>query len=94
MDKVMKIVLLIIVLISSMCFVAGAIFVDNNQTVNNTDLIRIDNTKQYILNMVSQPNTVVFHDESIILKQDSVVIKFTYKNGFGITDTITMDIKD
>lgn len=89
MDKIIK----SIVLISIIGFVTGAIFVKNNQTQNNTEL-RIDNAKNYILNMVSQPQTVVFHDESIFLNENSVVIKFTYKNGFGIIDTITMDIKD
>lgn len=53
----------------------------------------IRQAKNYILKIVSKPETVKFHDEYTEVKNNTVTIKFTFINAIGIKDTLTMNIK-
>lgn len=73
--------LLLIVVINPIIVIA-----DNNEH-------KILQAKSYILEFVSHPETVIFHDQCTIVEKNMVTLKFTYTNGFGIIDTLTMNIK-
>ena len=62
--------------------------------VHASDLDKISKAKQHILDMVIRPETVRFHDKATkVNNNNTVTIKFTFQNGFGLIETRTMDIK-
>lgn len=61
--------------------------------LNSPNAAMIQQAKNYILKIVSKPETVKFHDEYTEVKNDTVTIKFTFINAIGIKDTLTMNIK-
>lgn len=58
-----------------------------------SDNDKILQAKSYILQFVSYPETVIFHDKFTVINKNMVTIRFTYTNGFGVIDTLTMDIE-
>lgn len=69
-------------------------FCINNVVAASTDQDKIAQAKQYILDMVIRPETVRFHDEfTKVNNNNTVTIKFTFQNGFGLIETRIMDIK-
>lgn len=70
----------------------GILFDSPNIAVAN-DVDKIQQAKQHILEMVIRPETVRFHDEFTKVNNNTVTIKFTFQNGFGLIETRTMDIK-
>jgi hypothetical protein len=62
--------------------------------IQASDVDKISKAKQHILNMVIRPETVRFHDDATkVNDNNTVTIKFTFQNGFGMIETRTMDIK-
>ena len=62
--------------------------------IQASDVDKISKAKQHILEMVIRPETVRFHDEATkVNNNNTVTIKFTFQNGFGMIETRTMDIK-
>ena len=71
-----------------------ASFCVSNVVAASTDQDKIAQAKQYILDMVIRPETVRFHDEfTKVNNNNTVTIKFTFQNGFGLIETRIMDIK-
>ena len=71
-----------------------ASFCVSNVVAVSTDQDKIAQAKQYILDMVIRPETVRFHDEfTKVNNNNTVTIKFTFQNGFGLIETRIMDIK-
>lgn len=71
-----------------------ASFCVSNVVAASTDQDKIAQAKQYILDMVIRPETVKFHDEfTKVNNNNTVTIKFTFQNGFGLIETRIMDIK-
>lgn len=83
---------LIIISIATISIVDHMVFRPNPTHASDHD--KIAKAKQHILDMVIRPKTVVFHDESTkVNDNNTVTIKFTFQNGFGLIETRTMDIK-
>lgn len=62
--------------------------------IQASDVDKISKAKQHILDMVIRPETVRFHDEATkVNDNNTVTMKFTFQNGFGLIETRTMDIK-
>jgi hypothetical protein len=87
MKKFMK----IFVLSLGVLFI-GDILVNPNIVVAN-DVDKILKAKEIVRKMVNYPDTLVFHEFSTKVSGNTVTLKFTCKNGFGVPETHTIDIK-
>jgi hypothetical protein len=87
MKKFMK----IFVLSLGVLFI-GDILVNPNIVVAN-DVDKILKAKEMVRKMVNYPDTLVFHEFSTKVSGNTVTLKFTCKNGFGVPETHTIDIK-
>ena len=63
------------------------------QTISDSDIDKILKAKEIVRGMVNFPDTLVFHDFSTKVSGNTVTLKFTCKNAFGVPETHTMDIK-
>lgn len=81
-----------LVLSMSMFGFVGDIIVNPNVAVAN-DVDKILKAKEIVRKMVNYPDTLVFHEFSTKVSGNTVTLKFTCKNGFGVPETHTMDIK-
>lgn len=70
----------------------GDIIVRPNVAVAN-DVDKILKAKEKVRQIVNYPDTLVFHDFSTKVNGNTVTLKFTCKNGFGVPETHIMDIK-
>ena len=57
------------------------------------EIDKILKAKDIVRNMVNYPDTLVFHDLYTKVSGNVVTLKFTCKNGFGVPETRTLDIK-
>lgn len=57
------------------------------------DIDKILKAKEIVRGMVNYPDTLVFHDFSTKVSGNTVTLKFTCKNAFGVPETHTMDIR-
>lgn len=80
-----------IVLTMSFCFVGDVVI---NPTVAVADDIdKILKAKDIVRGMVNFPDTLVFHDLYTKVSGNTVTLKFTCKNAFGVPETHVKDIK-
>jgi hypothetical protein len=87
-----KILGLIIISMATMSMID--LMVVRTNIIQASDVDKISKAKQHILEMVIRPETVRFHDEATkVNNNNTVTIKFTFQNGFGMIETRTMDIK-
>ncbi len=75
----------------SICGISNSIIV-NPPAVVADDIDKILKAKEIVRNMVNYPDTLVFHDLYTNVSGNTVTLKFTCKNGFGVPETHTMDI--
>lgn len=68
-------------------------FVINPPSVKADDIDKILKAKDIVRGMVNYPDTLVFHDFSTKVNGNTVTLKFTCKNAFGVPETHVMDIK-
>ena len=68
-------------------------FVINPPVAMADDIDKILKAKEIVRAMVNYPDTLVFHDFSTKVSGNTVTLKFTCKNGFGVPETHTMDIR-
>lgn len=61
--------------------------------ISDSDIDKILKAKEIVRNMVNYPDTLVFHEFHTKVNFNTVTLKFTCKNGFGVPETHTMDIK-
>lgn len=75
----------------SFCFVGDVVI---NPTVAVADDIdKILKAKDIVRGMVNFPDTLVFHDLYTKVSGNTVTLKFTCKNAFGVPETHVKDIK-
>lgn len=60
---------------------------------SNSEVDKILKAKAVVKGMVNYPETLSFHEFSTNVSGNTVTLKFTAKNGFGVPETHTMDIK-
>jgi hypothetical protein len=89
--KIMKKFMKIFVFTLGVLFI-GDIVVNPNVVVAN-DVDKILKAKEMVRKMVNYPDTLVFHEFSTKVSGNTVTLKFTCKNGFGVPETHTIDIK-
>lgn len=80
-----------IVLAMSFCFV-GSVVVNPSVAVAD-DIDKILKAKDIVRSMVNFPDTLVFHDFYTKVSGNTVTLKFTCKNAFGVPETHVKDIK-
>jgi hypothetical protein len=68
-------------------------FVINPPVAMADDIDKILKAKDIVRNMVNYPDTLVFHELYTVVKGNTVTLKFTCKNGFGVPETHVMDIR-
>lgn len=61
--------------------------------VSDDEISKILKAKEKVREMVNFPDTLVFHDFSTRVRGNTVTLKFTCKNAFGVPETHTMDIR-
>lgn len=57
------------------------------------DIDKIIKAKEIVKNMVNYPDTLVFHNLYTKVNGNTVTLKFTAENAFGVKETHVMDIK-
>jgi len=65
----------------------------NPSLVMADDIDKILKAKDIVRAMVNYPDTLVFHEFHTLVKGNTVTLKFTCKNAFGVPETHTLDIK-
>ena len=65
----------------------------NSPSVMADDIDKILQAKEKVRQMVNYPDTLVFHEFSTKVVGNTVTLKFTCKNGFGVPETHVMDIR-
>lgn len=57
------------------------------------DIDKIIKAKEIVKHMVNYPDTLVFHNLYTKVNGNTVTLKFTAKNAFGVPETHVVDIK-
>jgi len=68
-------------------------FVISPPVARADDIDKILKAKEIVRGMVNYPDTLVFHEFSTKVSGNTVTLKFTCKNAYGVPETHTMDIK-
>lgn len=77
----------------SMSIVVLSIFVGcESNTTTNSDINKILSAKAKVRSIVNYPDTLTFHEFDTDVHGNTVFLKFTCKNKFGIPETYTMPI--
>jgi hypothetical protein len=58
----------------------------------NSDIDKIITAKQKVKQMVNYPDTLSFHEFDTKVTGNTVTLKFSCKNAFGVPETHTMNI--
>ena len=88
MNKFIKSFIVGIYLCGSIC---GNIFITPNIAMAD-DIDKILKAKDIVRNMVNYPDTLVFHEFYTNVSGNTVTLKFTAKNAFGVPETFIKDI--
>ena len=60
---------------------------------SDSDIDKIIEAQAIVRSMVNFPDTLSFHDMSTRVNGNTVTLKFSAENAFGVSETRTMDIK-
>jgi hypothetical protein len=61
--------------------------------INDDEINKILKAKEIVKGMVKYPDTLVFYEFSTKVSGNTVTLKFTAKNAFGVPETFVKDIK-
>jgi hypothetical protein len=61
-------------------------------SISDSDIEKILKAKDIVRAMVNYPDTLVFHEFHTLVKGNTVTLKFSCKNAFGVSETHTLDI--
>jgi hypothetical protein len=61
--------------------------------IDDNEINKILKAKEIVRGMVNYPDTLVFHEFYTKVSGNTVTLKFTAKNGFGVPETHIKDIK-
>lgn len=65
----------------------------NPPSIMADDIDKILKAKEIVRSMVNYPDTLVFHEFSTKVSGNTVTLKFTCKNAFGVPETHVKDIR-
>ena len=88
-----KIVVALVLTIVACVSAANYVYADGNTSINDDEINKILKAKEIVRGMVNFPDTLVFHEFSTKVSGNTVTLKFTAKNGFGVPETHVKDIK-
>ena len=63
------------------------------QTISDSDIDKILKAKDIVRSMVNYPDTLVFHEFYTKVSGNTVTLKFTCENAFGVKETHVKDIR-
>lgn len=66
---------------------------DSVMAISDEEINKILKAKDIVRAMVNYPDTLVFHDLSTKVSGNTVTLKFTCKNAYGVPETHVKDIK-
>lgn len=66
---------------------------DSAMAISDEEINKILKAKDIVRAMVNYPDTLVFHDFSTRVSGNTVTLKFSCKNAYGVSETHVMDIK-
>lgn len=66
---------------------------ETSSSSSNSEINKIMEAKDIVKTMVNYPDTLSFHNMSTRVSGNTVTLKFTAKNAFGVPETHTMDIQ-
>jgi hypothetical protein len=89
----MKIVAAFIMTIAACGSIANSVYAADVVKISDDEINKILKAKEIVRGMVNFPDTLVFHDFSTKVSGNTVTLKFTAKNAFGVPETHTKDIK-
>ena len=69
------------------------VYADGVTKIDDNEINKILKAKEIVRGMVNFPDTLVFHDFSTKVSGNTVTLKFTAKNAFGVPETHVKDIK-
>lgn len=61
--------------------------------ISDEEINKILKAKEIVRGMVNFPDTLVFHEFHTKVRGNTVTLKFTCKNAFGVPETHTKDIR-
>ena len=61
--------------------------------ISDSDIEKIIKAKEIVKTIVNYPDTLVFHNLYTNVSGNTVTLKFTAKNAFGVPETRTMNIR-
>jgi len=88
-----KIVTAFILTIAACGSIANYVYADGSTKIDDNEINKILKAKEIVRGMVNFPDTLVFHEFATKVSGNTVTLKFTAKNAFGVPDTHTKDIK-
>jgi hypothetical protein len=83
-----------LVLSLAVCGIVNSTIINpaNVMAISDSDIDKILRAKDIVRAMVNYPDTLVFHEFSTKVSGNTVTLKFTCKNAFGVPETHTMNI--
>jgi hypothetical protein len=75
------------------CGSIGNVYADGATKISDDEINKILKAKEIVRGMVNFPDTLVFHEFATKVSGNTVTLKFTAKNAFGVPETHTKDIK-
>jgi len=88
----MKIILAFMLLFGTVN-ICNTTYAANPIEISDSDIDKILKAKDIVRSMVRNPDTLVFHEFSTKVSGNTVTLKFTCKNDFGVPETHVKDIK-
>lgn len=85
----------IIALIIGLCSTSyiNQTFANSPYSINDSDIDKILKAKDIVRSMVNYPDTLVFHEFYTKVSGNTVTLKFTCHNGFGVPETHVKNIR-
>jgi len=92
-EKMMKKIVVALVLIVACGSAANCVYADGATKIDDNEINKILKAKEIVRGMVNFPDTLVFHEFATKVNGNTVTLKFTAKNAFGVAETHVKDIK-
>ena len=88
----MKIITAFILTIAACGSIGASVYADVVK-IDDNEINKILKAKDIVRGMVNFPDTLVFHEFATKVSGNTVTLKFTAKNAFGVPETHVKDIK-
>ena len=88
-----KIVVALVLMIVACGSAANYVYAGGSTSINDDEINKILKAKEIVRGMVNFPDTLVFHEFATKVSGNTVTLKFTAKNAFGVPETHVKDIK-